>query len=302
MKKLVTGILTGLALITLVGCSSTNHADSTHDAPKKKANSLVKLNKSKVTANSKNVFTITGKTTRNTPLYILDSKGKVYDTASSNEKDGTFKITKKASSNTQKYYVTIDPKTSIEEKGNSIKKLSNISAFTVIPDNAIVASEKAASASSKSSYIESSKFAASLADDDDDELDYDETEETETNSDSSTKSSSDSRYKKVDLGEFATNPEDYEGKDIQTSGHVTYIQKNPDNEDVYYVVILPEDKYSSSGYSFGSVVEVNIDSMDETPIHEDDNITVQGGAMTSMIKLNGHTLKSDIVVDNVTVD
>lgn len=113
--------------------------------------------------------------------------------------------------------------------------------------------------------------------------------------------SADSRYKKVSLAKFAVNPDKYTGKDIETSGHVTYIQKNPDDENVYYVVILPEDKYSSSGYSYGSVVEVNIDSMQESPIHEGDNITVQGGAMSSMLELNGKTLRSDIVVDNVSV-
>jgi len=110
-----------------------------------------------------------------------------------------------------------------------------------------------------------------------------------------------SRYKKVALTDFATDPYKYEGKDIETSGHVTYIQKKLDDPNVYYVAILPKDDYSSSGYSYGSVTEVNVDTMQESPIHEGDNITVRGGALTEEVKVNGKKLRADIVVDSVTV-
>ncbi|PKX52368.1 hypothetical protein BIS21_09150, partial [Lactiplantibacillus plantarum] len=64
----------------------------------------------------------------------------------------------------------------------------------------------------------------------------------------------------------------------------------------------PKDDHASSGYSYGTVTEINVDTFDETNINEGDNITVKGGALTSTIKLNGKTLKSDIVVDSVSVN
>ncbi|MGA3415841.1 hypothetical protein ACE5SS_09940 [Lactiplantibacillus plantarum] len=109
-------------------------------------------------------------------------------------------------------------------------------------------------------------------------------------------------YDKVDLETFATETDKYIGKNVETSGEVAYIQKNPDNTDIYYVVILPKDDHASSGYSYGTVTEINMDTFDETNINEGDNITVKGGALTSTIKLNGKTLKSDIVVDSVSVN
>jgi len=118
-----------------------------------------------------------------------------------------------------------------------------------------------------------------------------------------TKPSNASRYKSISLNKFTDNPIKYDGVNIKTSGIVTYIQKNPDDKNIYYVVIAPRDKYTSSGYSdgHGSVTEVNIDTMHDTPVHEGDYITVKGGGLSGTVQLNGKTLKSDIVVDSLTV-
>ena len=121
-------------------------------------------------------------------------------------------------------------------------------------------------------------------------------------SDSKSQSQSGSRYKKVSLAEFTEDTSSYEGTDIQTSGTVAYIQKNPDDDTMYYAVIIPQDEYDSSGYStgHGTVTEIDVDTMKENSIHEGDTITVRGGAMTDTLKLNGKTLNSDIIVDSVS--
>lgn len=129
--------------------------------------------------------------------------------------------------------------------------------------------------------------------------------DTKKNSSSSTKvttSGTAIHYTKVDLETFASETDKYVGKNIETSGEVAYIQKNPDDKDIYYVVILPKDNYTSTGYSFGTVTEINIDSFNDKNIQEGKQITVKGGALTSTLKLNGKVLKSDIVVDSVSVN
>lgn len=113
-----------------------------------------------------------------------------------------------------------------------------------------------------------------------------------------------SQYKHVSLTAFSQDPYKYDGALISTSGSVVDIQKEPDNPDLYYVVIVPRDKYSSSGYTEGSgtVTEIDVDTMKENSIHEGDTITVQGSGSTDSVTLNGKTLKSDIVVNNVKED
>jgi len=137
------------------------------------------------------------------------------------------------------------------------------------------------------------------SDKDDSGKDTDSTDNEDTDSSKST--SSKISNESVDLSEFAENPEDYVGKNIKTTGSVIYIQKKPSDENMYYVVIAPKDSHTTSGYSegHGTVVEVNVDIMEETPIHEGDTITVNGGGLTQMVQLNGKTLKSSIIADSV---
>lgn len=113
-----------------------------------------------------------------------------------------------------------------------------------------------------------------------------------------------SRYKPVSLASFAEDPIKYDEKFISTTGNVIYIQKNPDDNNMYYVVIVPTDEYTTSGMSdgHGTVTEIDIDTMKAHPIHEGDTITVKGSGLTNTVTLNGKTLKSDIIVDYVKVD
>ncbi|MFC6180310.1 hypothetical protein [Lactiplantibacillus daowaiensis] len=109
-------------------------------------------------------------------------------------------------------------------------------------------------------------------------------------------------YKYVSLSSITEDPYKYDSKLIKTSGTVMYIQKNPDDKNMYYVVIAPKDKYSSSGYSegHGSVTEIDIDTMEATPIHEGDHITVYGSVLENTVTLNGKDLKTDIIVDRIS--
>lgn len=122
----------------------------------------------------------------------------------------------------------------------------------------------------------------------------------EDKSDKSTKQTP--QYVGISLTKFTENTDNYIGKNIQTRGTVAYIQKNPDDDTMYYAVIIPQDEYDSSGYStgHGTVTEMDVDTMKENSIHEGDTITVRGGAMTDTLKLNGKTLNSDIIVDSVS--
>lgn len=112
-----------------------------------------------------------------------------------------------------------------------------------------------------------------------------------------------SKYKPVTLASFAENPYKYDEKFISTTGTVIYIQKNPDDKNMYYVVIVPKDNYTTSGLSdgHGTVTEISIDTMKANSIHEGDTITVRGSGLTDTVTLNGKKLKSDIIVDYVKV-
>lgn len=124
------------------------------------------------------------------------------------------------------------------------------------------------------------------------------------NNGSSSKGSTTAKYKHVDLASFAEDPLKYDEKFISTTGKVIYIQKNPDDKNMYYVVIVPTDKYTTSGISdgHGTVTEISIDTMKANSIHEGGTITVRGSGLTDTVTLNGKKLKSDIIVDYAKVD
>ncbi|MCT3399002.1 hypothetical protein [Lentilactobacillus hilgardii] len=113
-----------------------------------------------------------------------------------------------------------------------------------------------------------------------------------------------SKYKYVALASFAENPIKYDEKFISTTGTVLYIQKNPDDNTMYYVVIVPTDEHTTSGISegHGTVAEIDIDTMNGADIHEGNTITVKGSGLTDTVTLNGKTLSSDIIVDYAKVD
>ncbi|MBT9677725.1 hypothetical protein [Levilactobacillus brevis] len=117
-----------------------------------------------------------------------------------------------------------------------------------------------------------------------------------SNAKESTNSSYKSRYKSVSLDDFIGNPERYEGKNIKTSGTVSYIQRESDNNTMDYVVL------NNSDASAATVTEIEVEDMHDNHITEGDNITVEGGGLTQTVKLHGKTLKSDIIVDSVIVN
>ncbi|VDG33329.1 Lipoprotein [Lactobacillus plantarum ZJ316] [Lactiplantibacillus mudanjiangensis] len=277
MKKVVTGIITGLALITLAGCGTSSSTKSESD------------NSSQAVASSKKAA-------------IDNAEAAVISLFNDQEQDH---IAKNLSlSKVAKVKAIVDSLPSGKAKNEMLKSIKNaksqvIAAAEFSEDNKKsnaseskreASKEKEASISQSQSFAShKSSVAASKS-------------KSKAKKSSTATTSVKSRYKKISLEDFATNPEKYEGKDIETSGHVTYVQKKPDDPDVYYVAILPKDNYSSSGYSFGSVTEVNIDTMQETPIHVGDNITVRGSGLTGGVQFRGKTLRADIVVDDVTIN
>ncbi|WP_203642896.1 toxin Cry1Ac domain D-VI-related protein [Levilactobacillus andaensis] len=100
-----------------------------------------------------------------------------------------------------------------------------------------------------------------------------------------------SKYKRVSLEDFTGNPDKYDQKLIKVTGNVTYIQRESDNDTMDYVVL------SNADNSVATVTEIEVEDMHSHHISEGSNITVLGGGLTKTVKLNDHTLESDIIVD-----
>jgi len=148
--------------------------------------------------------------------------------------------------------------------------------------------------------IDSSAAASSDKEASSDESDNEESSSTTTHKSNKVKVGGLS-YSKVSLETFTANPDKYEGKNIQTSGSVYYIQKNPDNKTMYFVILVPTDEYSTSGYADGNgtVAQIDVDTMKENNIKTDDQITVDGGGLVGTVSLNGKEIASSIIVDYV---
>lgn len=111
-------------------------------------------------------------------------------------------------------------------------------------------------------------------------------------------------YEKVSLVDFTEDPDKYDGKNIQTSGQILMIQRNPDDKNMYFVVIAPTDSHTSSGYAdgHGTVAQIDIDTMQEGNLSQGQNITVNGGGLEGQVTFNGKTVSTSIIVDSVTVN
>lgn len=185
------------------------------------------------------------------------------------------------------------PSRSDEEADDDTYSTALTSSDKESSDNSSESDETDDSSEEKSSEEESSE--------EDDSSDSHHT--SDDTSSSSTSSSSDGlSYKPVELSEFAERPNDYMGKNIKTSGNVIYIQQKPSDKNMYYVVISPQNNHTTSGYAdgHGTVVEVSIDILNETPIQEGDNITIEGGGLTKTVEYNGKVVNSAIIADNVS--
>ncbi|AWY48295.1 hypothetical protein CFN49_08555 [Lactiplantibacillus plantarum] len=305
MKKVVTGAAIVASLFILSGCgnssktstqSSSHHKETATNVKKEKT---ITVNHSSIVTSDNSKFSVQGRTEENIGVFLLNKSGQVKDTVTSDSK-GLFHFNEdNDDAKTVPYYLTIDDidadtdPISNEPNKNNVNKLKVYKRIIVKPSSEAVNSYKSSSSSAMDSMVAANSS-------------FDESVSKNNSSDSSSSAAKSTtrsiHYDKVDLETFATETDKYIGKNVETSGEVAYIQKNPDNTDIYYVVILPKDDHASSGYSYGTVTEINVDTFDETNINEGDNITVKGGALTSTIKLNGKTLKSDIVVDSVSVN
>lgn len=111
---------------------------------------------------------------------------------------------------------------------------------------------------------------------------------------SSTKPSYRSRYKRVSLDSFINDPEHYNGKDIKTTGNVSYIQHKPNDRTIDYVIL------NNGDYTLGTVTEVETEKLHTHHISVGDKVTIKGSGLTKTVKLNGKTLRSDIIVDSIS--
>ena len=129
-----------------------------------------------------------------------------------------------------------------------------------------------------------------------------EAESTTQSSSATTKSSASDRYKKVDLETFVMNPDKYQSTDIRTTGTVTYIQHVPNEAGMDFVVIVPSESYTGHGMAsqYGTVAQIETDTVKSKGIIRGSEITVYGGGLTDAVNLKGKTISSSIIVDKVT--
>lgn len=110
-------------------------------------------------------------------------------------------------------------------------------------------------------------------------------------------------YEKVAMTDLTDVPEDYDGSNIQTRGTITFIQRDHSNQNMYFVVMVPKDSSTSSGYAdgHGIVAQIDIDTLKDNNLTEGDDITINGGALQNEVTVNNKTVKMSVIVDSVTV-
>ncbi|CAJ1227055.1 hypothetical protein LZY01_23870 [Levilactobacillus zymae] len=110
-------------------------------------------------------------------------------------------------------------------------------------------------------------------------------------------------YEKVSMTTLTDTPEDYDGSNIQTRGTITLIQRDKDNSNMYFVVMVPKDSNTSSGYAdgHGIVAQIDIDTLKDNSLTEGDDLTINGGALQDEVTVNGKTVAMSVIVDSVTV-
>ena len=328
MKKVILGIII-LITLPLTACSSTsetkNKSSKEHNA---KVNySLYQVKSTKTTSDS-GEFILQGTTAAPdgskivaTPLSTDNvNYNQSFSYSKNNDGESSWATVKDG-----KFNLRIDPIDAYSEDSYPKGQVTKILLFAVdnyqhpykrnlkIPKNILTSARKKFNPIKLTIDASQAKYFYNLLEKDKESSSQEESDESSSSSDSDDSdessssddnSSADEMYESVDLSEFAENPEKYSAKQIKTSGTVVYVQQKPSDKNVYYVVIGPKDNNTTSGYGdgHGTVVEVNIDTMEETPLHEGDNITVNGGGLTSVVELNGKTVKSAIVADSVEKD
>ncbi|HIW72408.1 MAG TPA: hypothetical protein H9875_07265 [Candidatus Levilactobacillus faecigallinarum] len=110
-------------------------------------------------------------------------------------------------------------------------------------------------------------------------------------------------YEKVSMTTLTDTPEDYDGSNVQTRGTITFIQRDKSNSNMYFVVMVPKDSNTSSGYAdgHGIVAQIDVDTLKDNNLTEGDDLTINGGALQNEVTVNNKTVKMSIIVDSVTV-
>lgn len=110
-------------------------------------------------------------------------------------------------------------------------------------------------------------------------------------------------YEKVSMTTLTDTPEDYDGSNIQTRGTITFIQRDKSNSNMYFVVMVPKDSNTSSGYAdgHGIVAQIDVDTLKDNNLTEGDDLTIDGGALQNEVTVNNKTVKMSVIVDSVTV-
>lgn len=295
MQKITTLLISTLAVGLLAGCNTHKKQNSSSTSSKTKVATTKLELLGNMKSNSKGIYNLRGKTN---PKAKVHYRYKVGTETSVNsfkaDKAGNFKIRVINDSPTQKNTtVKVTVKTQNRKSNFDLALIENMSS-----NYASRASQRAASVSLKDAAKDSSRAAKSSkeASEDASISRLVESESKENDSKRSTKPSYGSRYKSVSLDDFIADPDKYSSKDIKTSGTVSYIQRNPDDKTMDYVVL------NNSDNSVATVAEIEVEDMHSKGISEGDSITVKGGGLTQTVKLNGKTLESDIIVDYVSVN
>lgn len=291
--------MTGFALLSLAGCGHKAATKTAKPKADKTSLKLVNVKDSEASTNNHGKFTLHIQTDKRAKATISmensvgDNIGKSYTFKLNYKGQGQTTITLKKSWDTKIYRVSA--------KSGSKARVSK----DFVLDNASTARQQlldAKAAAKKAKRIAESKKDKAESESESAQVSSEVANQSKSSDTKTSSSKFPKRYHHVSLATFAQNPESYENKFIWTTGSVVYVQKQPDDKNMYYVVIAPEDSSTSSGYSdgHGTVANIDIDNMRSSNISEGDTISVAGSGMTDAVKVNGKTVNSMIEVDQVT--
>lgn len=296
MSRVLKAAIVGVILLTLVGCGHKSSVGSAVKSLNKTPLKLVNVKDSEAATNKKGKFILRIQTDKDAKAVIHmensvgDNVGQPYTFKLNSKGQGHVSMTLQKNWDTKVYRVSA-------KVGN---KKATSKDFVV--DNKSTARQAYVEAkdAKKDSKRMSSKIAESKEERELNEEDSESSSSTASTS-ASTKSSSDG-YKKVDLEKFVMDPDKYQATNIRTTGIATYIQHVPNEAGMDFVVIVPEESYTGHGMAsqYGTVAQIETDTVKSKGIGQGSTITVYGGGLTDAVKLKGKTISSSIIVDKVT--
>lgn len=285
LKKLFVLTISTLVISTLSGCYTHEKQAIT---PYMSVSGKTKLSLSgNFESNAKGIYHLNGNTDPKAKVwYNYKSGSRIIKNTLHANKDGQFQIVVKNSSPTQEY-------TDVEINVRLRDLESNSNVASIINNSANFKLRESKDEKKALTYSESKESAEKAQESSDYRAASNKSDNVTTVPHSSTRASN-SRYKKISLDTFIANPESYDGKDIQTTGTVSYIQRKPSDNTMDYVVL------NNSNSTAATVTEIEVESVHAHHITENTHIVVKGGGLTKTVKLNGQVLKSDIIVDSIS--